>query len=413
MKGLHSLVSAFTSPTLSTVKHGAFYVLQQSRVNAALSTWRANLPNVTPYYAVKCNPEPQLLNMLYDKGVSFDCASERELLQVQSLARGPMQDRMIYANPCKSARDLGAAIELGAPTTVVDSEEEVHKLVGYGGGAIIRIAVDDTGSTMPFSSKFGCHWSHVEKIGRAAAALHVPIHGISFHVGSGCSDGMAYTKAIESAYQCVLNLREVSAGGHHTRVIDIGGGFLPHYEDFVQKAAAIREAISKVDMEESMYRTTPLTWIAEPGRYIAGNAFDFFVQVIGKKKGYKDVWNYTIDDSLYGQFSSILFDHAKPLWARVPVDDRPRPRTTGAIFGRTCDSVDVIARATMEELEVGDWLWFPNMGAYTRATASEFNGFPSPPVFQATIGDLVDLEDVELPSNVRYMPTVSSKAMWL
>jgi hypothetical protein len=64
----------------------------------------------------------------------------------------------------------------------------------------------------------------------------------------------------------------------------------------------------------------------------------------------------------------------------------------------------------MEELEVGDWLWFPNMGAYTRATASEFNGFPSPPVFQATIGDV---DAFEPPTNVRYMPTVSSKAMWL
>jgi len=408
LKGLHSLVTAFASGASRTKRHGAFYVLQKSRVNLALDMWKMHLPGVTPYYAVKCNPEPQLLNMLYDNGVSFDCASERELLQVQDLARGPVQDRIIYANPCKSVRDLTAAIELGAPTTVIDSEEEVAKLVDYAGGTLIRIAVDDTGSAMPFSSKFGCKWTEVERIGRRAADMGVPIHGISFHVGSGCKDGTAYAKAIESAYQCVLNLREKSAGAHDTRVIDIGGGFLPHYDDFAKKAGLIRDAIWVVDSEENRY-SRKINWIAEPGRYIAGNAFDFFVQVIAKKRGHKDTWNYTIDDSLYGQFSSILFDHATPIWSRVAVDDRPRPVSSGTIFGRTCDSLDVIARATMEELEVGDWLWFPNMGAYTRATASEFNGFPTPPVFQASIEDV---KPCNPPMNVRYMQAVSSAGIW-
>jgi len=162
---------------------------------------------------------------------------------------------------------------------------------------------------------------------------------------------------------------------------------------------------------------------AEPGRFLAASAFDFYVQVIGKKR-HGAGWKYTIDDSLYGQFSSILFDYAKPNWMRISEPQDIRGRTPGVIFGRTCDSVDVIAKAEMmEELVVGDWLWFPEMGAYTRATASEFNGFPTPEVFvdhdtepmsfnqftnQLTFEDYA----VKMPMNVTRMPPVSAKAFW-
>jgi ornithine decarboxylase len=158
--------------------------------------------------------------------------------------------------------------------------------------------------------------------------------------------------------------------------IDIGGGFLPEVNDFVKKAESINKSIVNLDKNY-------LHVIAEPGRFFATNSFDFYVKVIGKKYSTdKKEFYYTIDDSLYGQFSSILFDHAKPLWTRVCYDDTPRRRVKGTLFGRTCDSLDVIAKAKdMEELDVGDWLCFPNMGAYTRATASEFNGFPRPEVF--------------------------------
>ena len=117
------------------------------------------------------------------------------------------------------------------------------------------------------------------------------------------------------------------------------------------------------------------------------NAYDLFVQVIGKKPNLKTGgWRYTIDESLYGQFSCIPFDHQKPTWLRIPIsynskDSDARKRGKGTLYGRTCDSLDMIADTeNMEELEVGDWLWFPNMGAYTSVTASEFNGFPKPPL---------------------------------
>ena len=124
---------------------------------------------------------------------------------------------------------------------------------------------------------------------------------------------------------------------------------------------------------------------AEPGRFFATDAFDFYVQVIGKKPIHApgSGWRYTIDDSIYGQFSNIPFDQARVSWFRIDMGStRSRRYSKGVLFGRTCDSLDkIIEHESMEELFVGDWLCFPKMGAYTQATASEFNGFPSPPTY--------------------------------
>ena len=391
------------------------------------------LPSVKPYYAVKCNPEPQFMRLLQASGLGFDCASERELLVVEELAsQFQTKPQILYANPCKSSRDLVTAKELGAPCTVVDSEQELEKLVGYKGGALIRIAVEDFASCMPFSTKFGLAPGQVGRLGQAAADLHIPIHGISFHIGSGGSSRTAYTAAIDLAEKALQTLRSPGGGCHiGASTIDIGGGFVTDGRRFEEAAATIREG---------MYNVGPrIRWVAEPGRFFASDSFDFFVQVIGKKPGGPKTgggWHYTIDDSLYGQFSSILFDHGRPTWIRIPgpgprprpkdqrpkdqrpKDQRPRdqrPKGPGTLFGRTCDSLDVIAHAAqMEELEVGDWLWFPQMGAYTRATASEFNGFPSPDVFVSETGDLGDLACIgeRIPQGLHYPAALSARTFW-
>lgn len=388
---------------------GAFYAMLPSRIDASIRLWTKELPTVKPFYAVKCNPEPKFLNYLFDRGINFDCASERELLEIRDLARTRVADRIIYANPCKSGRDLQAAESVGSPLTVVDSVEEVEKLadLSYKGTALIRVAVDDTGSDMPFSSKFGALGKDIKTIAEAAYSLSIGIRGFSFHIGSSSKDYKAYSKAIEYCSGFSVTLLNQ---GHAPEIIDIGGGFLPAYaeDDFKLKASSIRETISK---------TYPsIKFIAEPGRFLAGNSFDFFVEVIGKKFVGGE-WKYTIDDSIYGQFSSILFDHAKPVWTRVRSErDVCRPYTKGTLFGRTCDSLDVIAKSdSMEELDVGDWLRFPRMGAYTRATASEFNGFPRPNVFILDEKQCLEYEHSAhigqecFPLNVRHPSAVSVK----
>jgi ornithine decarboxylase len=311
-------------------------------------------------------------------GSGFDCASGRELMEVRKLgfSAQTFQAKVVYANPCKPLRDIETAETLGSPTTVIDSFEEIDKLsvAKWQGSSLIRILVDDKKSLMPFSRKFGIHVEKVKDLALYAKTKGLQIEGVSFHVGSGCKDKEQYKSAISQAHRCLETIRNA---GHQADCVDIGGGFLfdESHHQFQTYAASIRSSL------KPSYR-----YIAEPGRFFSTNAFDLFVQVIGKKPALDGHgWRYTIDESLYGQFSCIPFDQKIPLWVRIPSskDKKPRKQSHGVLFGRTCDSLDMIAKSpSMEELDVGDWLWFPNMGAYSSVTASEFNGFPKPPIFQ-------------------------------
>jgi ornithine decarboxylase len=373
LQGLQHLVRSFRSD------YGAFYAFASSRVHTNWSLWRKELSHIKPYYAVKCNPDRALLKTLSSLGSGFDCASGKELLEVAEVQKGDFKDNVVYANPCKPMRDLQMAKSLGSPTTVVDSIEEVEKLtsVKWAGSALLRILVEDDSSLMPFSRKFGLPSEKAEELAKYAYKQGIPIKGVSFHVGSGCLDANQYKKAIKKSHEVITTL---NSQGHDADMVDIGGGFFSNKEQFETYAQKIRSSMYQ-------YNKRTLKYIGEPGRFFAESAFDLFVQVIGKKPNLTSGgWRYTIDESLYGQFSCIPFDHKKPQWIRIPTSydnkDLPaRKRIKGTLYGRTCDSLDMIADSNdMEELEVGDWLWFPHMGAYSSVTASEFNGFPKPPL---------------------------------
>ena len=376
LQGLQQLVRSFRS------EYGAFYVFASSRVQSNWNVWTRELSHIKPYYAVKCNPDRALLKTLASLGSGFDCASGRELLEVMEVHKGNFKDNVVYANPCKPMRDLQMAKTLGSPITVVDSHEEVEKLksVKWDGSAFLRILVEDESSLMPFSRKFGLPAEKSRDVALYAKSQGLALKGVSFHVGSGCLNPEQYKKAIKKAQDVITTL---NTSGHDADTIDIGGGFFSNLDQFEANARKIRSAMYH-------YPQTQLKYIAEPGRFFAESAFDLFVQVIGKKPNLTTGgWRYTIDESLYGQFSCIPFDHKKPTWVRIPTSyenkDLPaRKRTKGTLYGRTCDSLDMIADSNdMEELEVGDWLWFPHMGAYSSVTASEFNGFPKPPLHGA------------------------------
>jgi ornithine decarboxylase len=252
---------------------------------------------------------------------------------------------------------------------------------------------------MPFSTKFGAPLTLLQSIAKDAAQRKLLLKGISFHVGSGCGNPNQFQHAIHSAF---YGLHILSTHGHSVdkQILDIGGGFVG--EPFFTPAATI---ISKI---LSQIKLSPKC-IAEPGRFFAASSHDLFTQVIGKKRSPNGSgWRYTIDESLYGQFSCIPFDQARPMWHRVGSGERKR--SPAVIFGRTCDSVDMIASAQFaEELEVGDWLWWPHMGAYTSVTATEFNGFPRPPVVSVdSLPNPKDILDSSWPSSIQYVSPVKT-----
>jgi ornithine decarboxylase len=306
--------------------------------------------------------------------LGFDCASYREIVEARPLVPA---HRILYAQPCKIPGDIQKAQDAGIRTTVVDSVEEVEKMAGWKGQALVRLLVPDGDSKQPFGKKFGAPLAWVRRIAEAARYHKVMLSGFSFHVGSECQNPEQYVNALE---ECRKAMEVTKALGFGTETVDIGGGFLPEASSFVAVATRIRHVQKSWD--------PAVHWIAEPGRFLAMPTHTLYTQVIGKKPVWpppllptEAKWRITIDESVYGAFSNIPFDHQAPKIER----DAPFPSLASAVkrptvvFGRTCDSGDCLGEAIMlPEVAVGDVLRIPDMGAYTTVTASEFNGFPKP-----------------------------------
>jgi len=340
-----------------------------------MTLWTSLLPHVTPHYAVKANNDPMLLRWLKGAGAAFDCASPREMQQV--IRAGAQATDIIYAHPCKSPAEIRAAGRLRVQTTVVDSPEEVEKLRSekWKGDTLIRLLVPDEGSAQPFSKKFGAPLAWVPEIAARLKDARIPLRGWSFHVGSVCGDARQYRKAIAicaEASAATAHLVETHAAN---TIVDIGGGFVADPDQFAEAAAVLTEA-------RSLFPSTT-QWIGEPGRFFAAPAATLRVQVNGVKRGLQPgTWRYTLDESLYGAFSNIPFDGFQfaTAWSLEDGKERgKRAMVNATIYGRTCDSADLIAaNVEIPELRVGDWLRVDNMGAYTIVSGSEFNGFKKP-----------------------------------
>lgn len=313
--------------------------------------------------------------------IGFDCASEREITDALPIV-GP--SKIIYAQPCKKPEDIKIANARGIGLTVADSVEEIEKLAEakWDGEVLVRLLVRDGGSRQPFGKKFGAPAEWLPSMFSAAANLKLNMAGFSFHVGSECQDPQQYRMAIEDCKAAANLARKYKLP---TRIVDVGGGFLPEEAAFKAVAKQIADA-------HALHFPDPATrFIAEPGRFLAQPTHTLYTTVIGKKptwpvpKSAADpAWRITVDESIYGAFSNIPFDGQNPILERLrSLVEGERLRPT-IVFGRTCDSGDLIsAAAPLPELNVGDKLRIRNMGAYTTVTASEFNGFPRPHIIYA------------------------------
>ncbi|KAL6995921.1 Ornithine decarboxylase 1B, chloroplastic [Sarracenia purpurea var. burkii] len=353
----------------------SFYVLDLARVASLMDRWTRSLPTIRPFYAVKCNPDPTFLSAMAALGASFDCASRAEIQTVLSLGVSP--DRIIFANPCKAETHIKYAAGVGINLTTFDSSEEVEKIRKYHPEAalLVRIkAPDDNGSLCPLGAKFGALPEEVVPLLQAAQAAGLTVSGVSFHIGSGSTNSSAYRAAIAAARTVFDAASFLNMPRMH--VLNIGGGFMarPQFDD---AADAVKSSI-----EEYFKNEPELTVIAEPGRYFAETVFTLATNIIGKRvRG--EVREYWINDGVYGSMNCLFNDHAilnpTPFaWS----SNRGNPTCRGVrtycstVFGPTCDALDtVLVGYQLPELQVNDWLVFPNMGAYAAAAGSNFNGF--------------------------------------
>jgi ornithine decarboxylase len=351
----------------------AFYIIDLGKISNAVNTWKKLLPNVVPYYAMKCNPNPAVLEVLSSMDVNFDCASENEIKTAIEVTQDP--SRIIFANPCKMSSQIRYARGNDVNLMTFDSEQELYKIKLYHPYAklVLRLAVDDSSSICRFNRKFGCKLNQVNELLTIAKTLKLDVVGFSFHVGSGCMSADSFALALKD---CKVAVEEASDLGFVTEIIDIGGGFpgvdTPSLK-FEDIARCIRDTIKN---EFSEYPN--IRFIAEPGRFFVHSSHTLVLNVIGKKILTTNVEEktmvYYLNDGVYGSFNCLYFDHSKPVL--LPFNERDGVLNKSIVFGPTCDSIDIISEDIMlPELAIGEWVYVENFGAYTVAASSSFNGF--------------------------------------
>lgn len=400
----------------------AFFHVNLSEIVRQYARWTKELPRVTPHYAVKCNNDSRILATLADLGCNFDCASAGEIDSLLSIGVGP--ERIVYANPCKAPSQLEYARAHDVKFTVFDSEDELYKIQKLLPDArlLLRIRPDDSRSVCKFGMKFGADVAtELEPLLTTARELGLNVEGVSFHVGSGCYAAEAFGDAValgKEAFGMAADL------GWDFSVLDIGGGFpgaqplldAPspssagvtqlqdddyNSDDFIRQGGAPSfeaiAAVTRVALDEHFPEGCGVELLAEPGRYFVNTSHTLATCVIGQKTDtYSETAagskQYYIDDGIYGSFNCLMYDHAEvtPHVLKKADGSGGSPEIC-SVWGPTCDGLDCVKRdALLPPLQAGDWLWWENMGAYTAAAASSFNGFAPPPALYFYDGVLVN-----------------------
>ena len=385
----------------------AFFVADLSSVYKQHLRWKSELPRIEPFFAVKCNPDPYVIRLLAGLGLGFDCASQSEINSIINLpsnvpATHSPSNNIIFANPCKPASMIKHARNNQVTMMTFDNTDELRKIAKIYPNAqlIIRILTDDSKSVCRFGIKFGAPLEAVPHLLSTAKNLGLNVIGVSFHVGSGCYDPQSYVDAIQRSKK-TFEIGEQF--GFKFDLLDVGGGF--GHDNFELLARSLGPSVDKEFPIESGVRV-----IAEPGRFYVHDAFTLATNIIAKRGSDED----DIDDSdgnqatnendeddspkvmlyqndgVYGAFNCVMFDHAEPKsrilthQSKIILDDESLTESnvnqnliTCSIWGPTCDSLDCVMKyhKLPKGLEVGDWLRWDQMGAYTICAASTFNGF--------------------------------------
>lgn len=371
----------------------ALMTIDLGQLGRQAEKWSQVFPRVAPFYAVKSLPDPAVVATLGSNGVNFDCASSAEIDTV--LAAGVEPHRIIFANPCKFPEDIAHARECGVARMTFDNADELEKVAAIFPEAelVLRIVTDDSESVCRLSNKYGAAIEDCPFLLERARELRLNVMGVSFHVGSGASNANAFVDALSNA-RTVFNMG-AAAGFDTFKFLDIGGGFPGDDEGGI----TLQEIGDVVNSTIERLFESDVAVISEPGRFFSHSTATLAAKVIGRRTvrspGEEDpaVLCY-IGDGIYGSFNCMLYDHYTPATpVHMPaqsgdskISDHSKVTDSSEliktrVFGPTCDGLDTIYQSVeLPSMKIGDWLVFHNMGAYTIAAASRFNGLEKPRV---------------------------------
>jgi ornithine decarboxylase len=358
-------------------EHGTpLFVIDHDELRANYRQFKKYLPRIQVYFAVKANSDPAIVRTLYKEGSSFDVASMPEFKivyeNIKSMPAKQRQDwiwdKIIYANPTKPTETL-EELDRYKPLVTFDNLEEIHKIKQHAphAGLALRLKVPNTGAMVELSSKFGASPGEAVDLILEADKLGLTVEGISFHVGSQTTNFDNYVKALS----LTANIFQEAKNRGYTKMnlVDIGGGFPAPYDATVKPFSELAKVINS---EITRLFPKDIQILAEPGRFLVASAGYAVSKVIGKAvRDGKPC--YYINDGVYHTYSGVIFDHC-----HYPIKAFKKGATQlSAVFGPTCDALDVVSMAeNLPTLERDDFVYSNNIGAYSHASSTYFNGFP-------------------------------------
>lgn len=319
-------------------------------------------------YAVKANPSPDLLQILWDNGVThYDVASIGE---VRLVARTLPESTLCFMHPVKAEEAIAEAyFTHGVRTFSLDTIEELEKIVRATKGAddltlCVRIRVSSELSKLSLASKFGAGPGETKAL-LFAARQAADTLGICFHVGSQAMSPDAYAQAMERVRMAIVEAAVT------VDVIDVGGGFPSAYPGM--EPPPLERYFETI---HRAFESLPISYSAElwaePGRALCAEYSSLIVRV--EKRRDDELY---INDGAYG----ALFDAAHVAW-RFPVtllrDEESRAKDVAfSFYGPTCDDLDHMAGPfdLPADVDTGDYIEVGMLGAYGSAMRTAFNGF--------------------------------------
>jgi ornithine decarboxylase len=378
-----SEVKEFIMPTKKKLEHlvkqhgTPLFVVDHAVIRKNYAAFKKYLPRIQAYYAVKALPDPEVVRTLFNEGSSFDVASLPEFMIVHEYIKNMpakerqdwIWDKIIYAHPIKSNETLSALDEY-KPLVTFDNSEEIRKIKTYApnAGLALRIKVMNTGAMVELSSKFGASPGEAVDLILEADAAGLIVEGLSFHVGSQTTNFDNFVQAINLAANI---FKEASDRGYtKMNLLDIGGGFPAPYDESVKPFKLLAKMINS-ELDRLFPKNIQI--LAEPGRFMVATAATSVAKIIGKAVRDNKLCYY-IDDGVYHTFSGILFDHCQYHLSSF----KKGPTQICTVFGPTCDALDMISMSEElpANLKLGDLLYSMNIGAYSGASSTCFNGFP-------------------------------------
>jgi ornithine decarboxylase len=346
-----------------------FLLVDSAIIREKYRCFVAAMPAVRIHYAVKANPHAAVVKVLAEEGAAFEMASRAELDLI--LAAGGRPEDVLYSNPVKPQRHIEHAVRNGVEWFALDSVDELRKLYAIAPTAnlYLRIDVPDLGSVFPLSGKFGAKPDDIEGLLDTAVDLQARLCGVTFHVGSQCHNVDNWRGAIGAAEQVFGQMR---AKGLNPRFLNIGGGFPVRHTQPIPSIETIGETVNAA----LAGLAADIRVMAEPGRFLVSDSACLVCQVIGKAERGGVHWLY-LDAGMFGG----LFESTQGLEFDLATDREGKP-VPWHVAGPTCDADDVLMHDKMlpGDLDVGDFIYVRNAGAYSTTYACEFNGFPLPEV---------------------------------